>query len=104
MENQGHSPMKSGSGIFKAEGNLSICKGTPRTNESSLMLVLGFNLYLIVSGKAVHKGKNLATHALIQNLIDKWCGKVIFRTGTIQVTEISAYADRSFLLINRNEV
>ena len=68
------------------------------------MLVLRFDLYLIVSGKAVHKGKYLASCTLIQNLIDKWCGKIIFRMGMIQVTEISACTNRSLLLIHRNRV
>ena len=68
------------------------------------MLVLGFDLDLIVSGKAIHKGKYLTSHTLIQNLSNKWCGKIIFRTGTIQLMEISAYADRSLLLINQNGV
>ena len=67
MEDQGHSPLKSGSDIFKAERHLPICKGTPRTNKCSFMLVLGFDLDLIVSGKAVHKGKYLASLTLIQN-------------------------------------
>ena len=66
------------------------------------MLVLGFNLYLIVSEKAVHKGKNLATRTLIQNLINKWCGEIVFRIGMIQITKINTYADRSLLLINQN--
>ena len=83
MEDQGHSPLKSGSGVFKAERHLPICKGTPRTNKGSFMLVLGSDLYLIVSVKAVHKGKYLASHTLIQNLINKWCGKIILRTSTI---------------------
>ena len=64
------------------------------------MLVLRFNLYLIVSGKAIHKGKNLATHTLIQNMINKWCGEIVLRTGTIQIVEISTYADFSLLLIH----
>ena len=68
------------------------------------MLVLRFDLYLIVSEKDVHKGKYLASRTLIQNMIDKWCGKIIFRTSTIQVMEISAYADRSLFLINKNGV
>ena len=104
MEDQGHSLLKSCSGILKAKRHLSICKGSPRTNKTSLVLVLKFNLYLIVSGKAVHKGKNLATRTLLQNLINKWCGEIVFRTGTIQVMEISAYTDRSLLLINQNGV
>ena len=104
MEDQGHSPLKSGFGVFKAERHLSICKGTPRTNKGSLMLVLGFDIYLVVSKKDVHKGEYLASRTLIQNLINKWCGKIILRTGTIQVTEICAYTDRSLFLINRNRI
>ena len=68
------------------------------------MLVLRFDLYLIISGKAVHKGKNLAPRTLIQNLINKWCGEIVHRTGTIQITEISTYVDHSLLLIYRNGV
>ena len=67
------------------------------------MLVLGFDLDLIVSGKVVHKVKYLASRTLIQNLINKWCGEVI-RTGTIQISKIGAYTDRSLLLIHRNRV
>ena len=104
MKGKGHSPLKCFSSIFKAEGHLPVHKSTPRTNESNLMLVLGFNLYLIVSRKAIHKRKYLASRTLIQNLIDKWCGKIIFRTCMIQVTKINAYVDRSLLLINQNGV
>ena len=68
------------------------------------MLVLRFNLYLIIPRKAVHKGEHLATCTLIQNLIYKWCGEVVLRTGMIQITEISAYVDHSLLLIHRNGV
>ena len=74
IEYQGNSPLKSGSNVFKAERHLSICKGTPRKNKGSIMLILEFYLYLIVSRKVVHKGKYLAFHTLIQNLIDKLCG------------------------------
>ena len=68
------------------------------------MLVLRFNLYLIVSEKSIHKGKNLATCTLIQNLINKWCGEIVLRTGTIQIMEISTYVDRSLLLVKWNGV
>ena len=47
------------------------------------MLALRFNLYLIISEKVVHEGKNLTTRTLIQNLINKWCGEIVLRTGTI---------------------
>ena len=68
------------------------------------MLVLGFDLYLIVSGKSIHKGKYLTPGTLIQNLINKWCGEIVLRTCMIQIMEISTYADRSLLLINWNGV
>ena len=68
------------------------------------MLVLRFNLYLIISEKDIHEGKNLATHTLIQNMINKWCGEIVLRTGTIQIMEISTYVDRSLLLIHQNGV
>ena len=68
------------------------------------MLVLGFDLYLIVSRKSVHKGKYVASRTLIQNLINKWCEEIVLRIGTIQIMEISTYVDRSLLLINWNGV
>ena len=51
------------------------------------MLVLRFNLYLIIPKKAIHEGKNLATCTLIQNLINKWCGEIVLRTGMIQIMD-----------------
>ena len=104
MEYQGHSPLKSSSGVLKAKRNFLICKGSPRTNKCSLMLVLRFNLYLIIPKKAVHKGKNLASCTLIQNMINEWCGKVIFRTCPVQVSKVSSYSDGYLLLINQNRV
>ena len=68
------------------------------------MLVLRFNLYLIISEKSVHQGEHLTTRTLIQNMIYKWCGEVILRTSTIQIMEISAYANCSLLLIHQNRV
>ena len=68
------------------------------------MLVLGFDLDLIIPEKSIHEGEHLATRTLIQNLIYKRCGEVILRIGTIQIAEISAYADLSLLLIHRNGV
>ena len=68
------------------------------------MLVLRFNLFMIISIKSIHEGKNLTTHTLIQNLINKWCGEIVLRIGTIQIVEINTYADRSLLLIHRNGV
>ena len=104
MEDQGHGPLKSSFSVIKAKRHFTICKRSPRTNKCSLVLVLRFNLYLIIPGKAIHEGEHLATRTLIQNLIYKWCGEVVLRTSTIQIIEISTYADHSLLLIHRNGV
>ena len=104
MKGKGHSPLKCCSDIFKAKGHLQVRKSTPRTNESSLMLALGFDLNLIISRKSIHKGENFASYTLIQNLVNKWCGKIILRTGSIQISKISAYSDRPLLLFYWNGV
>ena len=83
VENQVHCPLKRSSGVFKAERHFSIRKCSSRTNKCCLMLVLGLNLNLIISGKAVHKGEHLTTRTLIQNMIYKWCGEFILRIGMI---------------------
>ena len=104
MKGKGHGLLKRSSDVFKAEGHLPICKHSPMANESSLMLVLVFNMDLIISGKSIHEGEHLATRTLIQNMINKWCEEVVLRIDTIQITEISTYADRSLFLIHRNGV
>ena len=62
------------------------------------------DLNLIISRKTVNEREYLTSHTLIQNLINKRCGKIILRTGAIQVTEISAYTDHSLFLINQNRI
>ena len=104
VEDQGHGPLKSSSGVLKAKRHFLICKSSPRTNKCSLMLFLRYNLYLIISRKPIHKGKNLATRTLIQNLINKWCGEIVLRIGTIQITEINTYVDLSLLIIHQNRI
>ena len=88
LKNQGHSPLKCVSSVFKTEMHLSICKRTPTTNKCIFVLILEFDLNLIISRKSIHKGKYLASHTLIQNLINKWCGEIVLRTSTIQVTKL----------------
>ena len=101
VEDQGHFPLKCSFGVFKAERHFLIHERSPRTNKCSLVLVLRFNLYLIIPRKAVHKGEHFAPRTLIQNLIYKWCGEVILRTGTIQIMEISAYGITPYFLSTR---
>ena len=69
-----------------------------REHEHGLILVLRLNLYLIISRKVIHEGKNLTTHTLIKYLLNKWCGEIVLRTSTIQITEISTYVIAPYFL------
>ena len=100
----GHGSLICSSDVFKAEGNFSVCESTTRKNKCSLMLILRFDLNLVITEKSVDEGKNLTPDASIQDLIYEWCGEVVFQTCTIQVSKISAHADRSLLLIHRNGI
>ena len=53
MECLRHGSLKSGSNIFKAEGYFLISEGTPRTNESYLMLIFKFDLDLVVARESI---------------------------------------------------
>jgi hypothetical protein len=55
MECIRHGPLESGSSIFKAEGHFLVSEGTPRTNESRLMLIFGFDLDLVVARESIHE-------------------------------------------------
>ena len=66
-----HNSLKVGRFIAQIEGKYPICKGTPTTGESSIVLVLGSNLDLIVTIESIQKGKQLLPRQGIKFLIDK---------------------------------
>ena len=55
MECIRHGPLESGSNIFKSEGHFLVSQGTPRTNESRLILIFGFDLDLVVARESIHE-------------------------------------------------
>jgi hypothetical protein len=67
-----HSLLKSGAGIFKAEGHDAIGKRTPRGNECGFILIGWVDLNLVIARESVHKGKSLVAGAVVDNLIDEW--------------------------------
>ena len=89
---------------FSIQRDFFVCEGTPRTNESSFMLVFWFYLNLIVSRETIHKRENFTSCSTIYNLIYKWCGIVFLRTGFIEVSKVCTNADSPLLLINRNRI
>jgi hypothetical protein len=55
VKSEQHGPLEGGARIIHAKRHLTIREGTPRTNKSHFMLVLGFDLNLIVSRKTVNE-------------------------------------------------
>ena len=55
MECVRHGPLESGSNIFKDEGHFLVIEGTPRINESSVMLIFRFDLDLVVAKESIHE-------------------------------------------------
>ena len=97
-------PLKGSPNIFKTKRHLLVCKRTPGTDKVSLMLIFRTDSNLIISGETVHEGENLITGTLVNYLIDKWCGVIIFRTCFIKVSEINANSKFSLFFIYGNRV
>ena len=68
------------------------------------MLIFRMDSNLIVSGETVEEGENLITSTLIDNLVYKWCGVIIFRTCFIKVSEINANSNCSLFFIHGNKI
>ena len=43
------------------------------------------DLDLVIAGKTVHEGNCFMSDACIDDLIDEWCGEVVFGTCRIEV-------------------
>jgi len=57
VERKHHGPLKTGSNIFKAKGHLLAREGSPRTNESCLLLVFWSNFNLVIPQKTIMNEK-----------------------------------------------
>ena len=99
-----HSTLERSSSILQAEREIFISKGTPRTDECSLVLIGRCNIYLIILGKAVHQGINLAASTFVNDLIYEGSGVIVLRTGPINIMVINADSYSTLLLIYRDNV
>lgn len=84
-------PLKGRRGITYPKGNHSVIKWNPWTCKSGFVLILGCNMYLVITAKAIWKRKVLLTSKGIEYLVDERKGEVIFDSGLIQ-----------FILSNKN--
>ena len=104
MECVRHSPLKSGSNIFKAERHFPIGEGAPRADEGGLVLIFRLDLDLIIPRESIHKGEDFISSVIIQDLINEWYGIIVFRTCLIQSSKINTNSYFSFLLVYCNRV
>jgi hypothetical protein len=104
MERKRHGLLKGGSIIFENKRHLTIRECTPWTDECCFVLVFGFDLDLVISRKIVHEREGLTTHTFINYLVDEWCGKIIFGTELVQITEVCTYTNCALFFIDRHGV
>jgi hypothetical protein len=62
------------------------------------------DLNLVVPEKNVHKIKYLTTHTFIDNLVNEWGWKIIFRASFVQVMKFHTYMDHTLIFVDRNRV
>ena len=96
--------LESSSSVLQAEWELFISKGTPRTDECSLMLIGRCNIYFIIPGKAVHQGINLTASTFVNDLIYEGSGIVVLRIGLINIMVINTDSYSTMFLIYRDNI
>jgi hypothetical protein len=104
MESVRHSALKSGASVLETEREFPIGKSAPRTNKSSLMLILGNNVDLIIPGETIHLREDFTFGAIVDNLIDEGCRKVVFGTRFVDIPIINAYMNCALFLIDRDKI
>jgi hypothetical protein len=104
MESVRHSALKSCANVLETKRKFLIGKSTPRTNKSSLMLILGNNVDLIIPGETIHEREYFTSGAIINNLIDEGGRKVVFGTSFVDIPIINAYTNCALFLVDRDKI
>jgi hypothetical protein len=104
MENIRHSALKSCAGVLEIEREFSIGKSTLRTNKSSLMLILGNNVDLIIPGETIHQREDFTYGAIVDNLIDEMGRNVVFGTSFVYIPIINAYTNCALFLVDQDKI
>jgi hypothetical protein len=77
-----------------------ICESTPRGNECSFILIGWVDLNLVIAREFIHEGESLVAGAVINDLIDEGCWKVVFGTCIVEIAKVGADADSALFLVN----
>ena len=104
MEKIRHGSLKGSAGIFKAKWHDAVCESAPRTNERGFKLISTTENNLVVSGEAIHKGENLVPRTLINDLVNKWCGEVVFGTSFVKIAKFGANTNGALFFEDGNWV
>ena len=104
MKSVRHCTLEGSTGVLETERELLIGKSSPWTDKGGFVLVSRGNIYLVIPRKTVHKGVHFTPSTLVNKLINKGCGEIIFRAGLIDITVINTNTDGTLFFILRHDV
>jgi hypothetical protein len=96
--------LKSGANVLETEREFPIGKSAPRTNKSSLMLILRNNVDLIIPRETIHQREYFTSGTIVDNMIDEGGRKVVFGTSFVDIPIINAYTNCALFLVNRDKI
>ena len=59
---------------------------------------------LVIARESIHKGKSLVAGAVINNLINKGCWKIVFWTCVIEIAKVGANANSALFFVDEYSV
>ena len=104
MENVSHGSLECHTHVLESKRHNTLRKSTQWGCECCFILIRWMDLDLVVSRETIHEGQRLVTGAIIDNLIDKECGKVVFGISVIDVTKIRTDTNSALFFVNRDGV
>ena len=55
---------------------------------------------MVIDKESVHKGESLVADAVVDNLIDERCWKVVFGTCVIEIVKVCANVDSTLFFVD----
>jgi hypothetical protein len=104
MKNISHSPLECHTCVLESKRHDTIGKSTPRGSECGFVLVCWMNLNLIIAREPIHEGQGLVAGTIIDNLVDERDWEVVFGTGMIEITKVSADVNSALFFVDRDGV
>ena len=67
-------------------------------------MVFFLDLDLVVAEKSIHEGEGLMSGTCVDDLVDEWCGEVVFGTYPIKIMEFYANMNGTLFFIHGNRI